>query len=1100
MQTIPCFIFSESLTLKDMAHAANAPIVYVCNREDEADLLQRQLTSLGVSAVYFPGWDCLPYDVVSPSPEVRGQRVSVLLTLIESPQKPSVILTTVDAFLQRLPPPDSLRNRQIRIAVGDSLSRENLLLPLIKNGYYRTEIVREQGEFAVRGSLIDLFPLSEAAPIRIDFFGDEVEALRYFDPMTQRGTGACASVSLGPVSELTVVDPLPATLQSFTANRQGIEHWSPLFFEKMSHLSDYLPAETRWVFNRHALGVCADRLAMLTYYYKERTSTLSPLGVAFLPPEQLYLTAVEVQTHSERAWHISDHPAPQAVSFDFSPTDLMPRFEAYRQTLSQKVIVACLTEGSRDRLCHILQEQGVAVPTISFSAEDAFSSAAPPYVAAVFPTEKSFATDEVVVISEQDLLGERISRPSRRGSAVETMLLEFSQLTVGDLVVHRDHGIGRYEGLEVVTVDRVTHDCFRLTYHNNDQLLVPVENMDVLTRYGGASDTVSLDRLGAAQWQQRKAAARQKIFDMANHLVTLAAKRALDVGEVITYPTAQLEAFCARFPYPETDDQLRAIEDTLADLESGQPMDRLICGDVGFGKTEVALRAAFAVAASGRQVILVTPTTLLCRQHMETFTKRFEGFPILVAQLSRFISAKEATAVRAGVASGEVGILIATHAAFSDKMSFADLGLVIVDEEQHFGVKQKEKMKELKANVHILTLTATPIPRTLQLALTGVRQMSLIATPPMDRLAVRTVLMPYDRVTIRDAILREYHRGGQVYYVIPRLNELDDVEKELRLLVPEVTIGVAHGQLSAAELDRVTTDFYAGKYHLLLATNIIECGIDVPAANTLIVHRSDLFGLAQLYQLRGRVGRSKTQGYAYFTLDPKKPLTEQSKKRLDIMTTLDKLGAGFTLATHDMDVRGTGNLIGSAQSGHVKEVGVELYQNLLQEAIAELREYKDEAAVQVKETWTPQINLGLSVMIPADYVRDLGVRLSLYRRISNLKKAEDVIDFTAELRDRFGVLPPEVNHLMTTVNLKLFCLKYGIEKLDAGERGLIVTFKTSPDLDRLLPYIMNPKTDAKLRPDSKISFSREWETHASRLTGVQYICHELAGVLGDSER
>ncbi|MCC7272657.1 MAG: transcription-repair coupling factor, partial [Alphaproteobacteria bacterium] len=694
------------------------------------------------------------------------------------------------------------------------------------------------------------------------------------------------------------------------------------------------------------------------------------------------------------------------------------------------------------------------------------------------------------IVTEQDILGDRMARATKRRRNFDQFVAEVSALTVGDYVVHVDHGIGRYDGLMTLDVAGAAHDCLCVVYDGGDKLFVPVENIEVLSRYGGAEGEVALDRLGGAGWQARKSRVKQRIRAIADELVRLAAEREIRSGEVMAPPEGLFDEFCARFPFPETDDQLRAIGDVIEDMGSGRPMDRLICGDVGFGKTEVALRAAFVAALGGTQVAVIVPTTLLARQHFRTFSQRFAGLPVRVEQLSRLVAPKHAKSVKAMLADGAIDILIGTHAVLGKDVKFKHLGLVVVDEEQHFGVAQKEKLKHLRAEVHVLTLTATPIPRTLQMALSGVRQMSVIATPPVDRLAVRTFVLPFDPVVVREAILRERFRGGQVFYVAPRIEDLPKVQETLKELVPEVKIAVAHGRMAAAEIETVMAAFVEGAYDVLLSTTIIESGLDIPAANTMIVHRADMFGLAQLYQLRGRIGRAKQRAYAYLTLPPGKLLTETAQRRLEVLQTLDTLGAGFTLASHDLDIRGAGNLLGEEQSGHIREVGVELYQQLLEEAVAEARGLADAAAA---ESWTPQIAIGSSVLIPEGYVTDLGVRLGLYRRIASLVDRAEIDAFAAELADRFGPLPAEVDNLLAVIAIKQLCREARIERIEAGPKGAVIAFRANrfPNPAGLVEFISRNAGTARVRPDHRLVIMRAWDDAKQRLAGLQSLLRML---------
>ena len=663
-------------------------------------------------------------------------------------------------------------------------------------------------------------------------------------------------------------------------------------------------------------------------------------------------------------------------------------------------------------------------------------------------------------------------------------------------MVHVDHGIGRYEGLTQIPVQKAPHDCVALTYAGGDKLYVPVENLEVLSRYGAGEEGAALDRLGGEAWQRRKSRMKERIREIAGELIATAAKRATRPAEVAEPDAGGYPAFVDRFPYEETDDQDRAIGDVLEDLAAGRPMDRLIVGDVGFGKTEVALRAAFVAAMAGMQVAVVCPTTLLARQHFNNFTQRFEGFPIKVGRLSRLVGSTEMKATKDGAADGTIDIVVGTHAVLAKGVEFKRLGLVIVDEEQRFGVTHKERLKAMKADVHVLTLTATPIPRTLQMAMSGLRELSVIQTPPVDRLAVRTYVMPWDPVVLREALLREHYRGGQAYFVTPRISDLPEIEEFLRSDVPEIRYVVAHGQMAAGEVEERMSAFYDRKYDLLVSTTIIESGIDIPSANTLIINRADKFGLAQLYQLRGRVGRSKTRAYAYLTTPAQRLMTEAAEKRLKVLSDLESLGAGFQLASHDLDIRGAGNLLGDEQSGHIKEVGYELYQSMLEEAILDAKAggLRDERPRDL----SPQITVDAPIMIPEAYVPDLDLRMGLYRRLNDVEDRAGIEAFAAELIDRFGKLPEATENLITLIEAKLNAKRACIAKLDVGPKGALVSFHDDkfPNVDGLLAYVDKLEGTAKLRPDMKLVITRAWATPQARLNGALQLSRGLAKAAG----
>ena len=713
--------------------------------------------------------------------------------------------------------------------------------------------------------------------------------------------------------------------------------------------------------------------------------------------------------------------------------------------------------------------------------------------------EQGFETPEIAVIGEQDILGDRLVRPRRKQRSAVDVLTEATSLSVGDLVVHADHGIGRFSGLKTITVLKAPHDCLELHYAGGDKLFLPVENIELLSRYGADESDAQLDKLGGVAWQSRKARLKKRLREIASELIKIAALRQLKEAPSVAAPEGAYDEFVARFPYEETEDQDASIEAVLGDLSSGRPMDRLVCGDVGFGKTEVALRAAFVAAMNGLQVAVVVPTTLLSRQHYKTFTDRFKGLPIRIAQASRLVGTAALAEAKEGLANGSVDVVVGTHALLGKSIDFKRLGLLIIDEEQHFGVTHKERLKKMREDVHVLTLSATPIPRTLQLALTGVRELSLITTPPVDRLAVRTYISPFDPMIIRDALRRERYRGGQSFYVAPRIADLDEIADFLREAVPELTFARATGQLAPSELEDVMTAFYDGKYDVLLSTAIVESGLDLPNANTLVVHRADMFGLAQLYQLRGRVGRSKARAYAYFTIPVGKALSEAADKRLKVLQSLDTLGAGFSLASHDLDIRGAGNLLGEEQSGHIREVGFELYQSMLEEAVASMKGGDLEGAT---EQWSPTISLGTSVLIPETYVADLQLRLGLYRRLSTLETREEIDSFASELVDRFGPLPEEVEHLLDVMEIKALCRQAGVAQVDAGPRGAVVGFYRNEfaNPEGLVQYVQSSRGHLKVQPDQKLVYRAEWDLPAERLKGVRAFIGQLAAVAGKAKK
>ena len=1133
----------EALALADLVAAPRSmSLVHVARDDARLSRLAEALRFFAptTEVLLFPAWDCLPYDRVGPHRDILARRIDTLTRLIApgANNQGRIVLTTVNAFLQRLPPREAFAGRIFTARPGGRLDLAELTDYFAHNGYVRCETVGEAGEYALRGGIVDVFPPGEESPLRLDLFGDELESIRRFDALSQRTTGTADALVLTPVSEVILE---PESIERFRAGyvhafgaairddplyeaisagrvHLGMEHWLPLFYERLETLLDYVP-DWPVTLDYQAEAARDARLDMVADYYQARHSidTKAVGGTPYQPlaPDALYLATEDWDRHlgARGSAQFTPFAAPAQAdrlidaqgrrAHDFAEArantavNLYDAVDAHitaQQAAGRRVLVAGYSAGTRDRLGSLLHEHGL--PTLTPVDSWAEAQALPPSTVGLVTLgiETGFATPALEVISEQDILGERIARPQRARRRSDNFLTEVSALHESDLVVHVDHGIGRYEGLQTLDVGSAPHDCLRVIYHGGDRLFVPVENIEVLSRFGSEDALVDLDRLGGVNWQARKARVKQRIKDIADGLIKIAAARQTNAGEAFEPPAGLYDEFAARFPYPETEDQQRAIDDTLADLAAGRPMDRLICGDVGFGKTEIALRAAFVTVMNGRQVAVVVPTTLLARQHFKTFTERFDGLPVNIAQLSRLVTPRDAAEAKHGLAEGGLDIVIGTHALLAKSIRSKALGLLIVDEEQHFGVKQKERMKELRASVHVLTLSATPIPRTLQMAMSGVKEMSMIATPPVDRLTVRTFVMPYDPVVVREAIQREHFRGGQIFYVCPRIEDLPDLSERLRKLVPDIRVVMAHGQMPPTQLEAAMTAFYDRQYDLLLSTNIIESGLDIPTANTLIIHRADMFGLAQLYQLRGRIGRSKIRAYAYLTLPPGRLLSAAAEKRLNVMQTLDTLGAGFTLASHDMDIRGAGNLLGEEQSGHIREVGIELYQQMLEEAIAAQRGGATAGADE--PAFTPQISIGTSVLIPEAYVADLSVRLGLYRRLSGLVDGAEIESFAAELIDRFGPLPEEVENLLQIVTIKRRCVEAGVDKVDAGPKGAVISFHQDKFAhpEGLIAFIQKRADTVKVRPDHKLVFQKKWEDPADRARGVRRLIDDLAGL------
>ena len=1136
----------EPFLLADLARAGQ-PVAYVMSDGQHMSDVEQMLGFIApeIPVLTLPAWDCLPYDRVSPSSDTSARRLAALSGLIAYHRKPhaAIVLVTVNAMLQRVAPQEIIESLAFSARPGNQLRMDDIAGRLERNGFERVATVREVGEFAVRGGILDVFVPGTEEPVRLDFFGDTLESIRSFDPASQRTTGQVRSLDLNPMSEVTLT---PDTISRFRKNYlssfgaatrddalyvavsegrryAGMEHWLPLFYEKLETVFDYLKG-FRLVTDHTVREAAEERSKLVFDYYDARlnsgqqSKSQMAQGTPYKPvtPGQLYLdggtfgqaldafNAIRISPfneHEGEARRVLSIDARQGPRWARSATesadservnvfDAVVKHIADKRASGAKVVISAWTEGSLDRLLQVLAEHGLArVKTIE-AFKDLGGLAKGEAAAAVLSLEAGFEAGDLVIIGEQDILGDRMVRRSKRRKRAADFISEVAGLDEGSIVVHAEHGIGRFVGLRTIEAAGAPHACLELQYADDAKLFLPVENIDLLSRYGGEGTEAQLDKLGGGAWQMRKAKLKKRLLDMAGALIRVAAERLTRHAPVLSAPDGLYDEFAARFPYDETEDQMNAIEAVRDDLGAGRPMDRLVCGDVGFGKTEVALRAAFVAAMNGAQVAVVVPTTLLSRQHFKTFSERFRGLPIRIQQASRLVGAKELALTKKEVAEGKTDIVVGTHALLGAGIQFANLGLLVIDEEQHFGVKHKERLKELKSDVHVLTLSATPIPRTLQLAMTGVRELSLITTPPVDRMAVRTFISPFDSLVIRETLMREHYRGGQSFYVCPRLTDLAEIHAFLQSDVPELKVAVAHGQMPAGELEDIMNAFYEGRYDVLLSTTIVESGLDVPTANTLIVHRADMFGLAQLYQLRGRVGRSKVRAFSLFTLPVNKVLTTTAERRLKVLQSLDTLGAGFQLASHDLDIRGAGNLLGEEQSGHIKEVGFELYQQMLEEAVAEVK-----GVDEIQDTgWSPQISVGTPVMIPDDYVPDLHLRMALYRRLGEITEIKEIDGFGAEMIDRFGPMPIEVQHLLKIVYIKSLCRIANVEKLDAGPKGVVVQFRNKefPNPANLVGYIAKQGTMAKIRPDHSVFLTRDLPTPEKRLQGAAVVMTQLA--------
>ncbi|EJF76998.1 transcription-repair coupling factor [Bartonella birtlesii LL-WM9] len=1119
--------------------AQGKPLLYVLRDGTKIAHLQQVLNFIepNLPILQFPAWDCLPYDRVSPGVVVMARRLSTLADITNLRKNPqaAIILTTANAIIQKLPPRTMIETQIIRARVGQRNNMGHFIQFLESNGFDRVTVVRDVGEFAVRGGILDIFSPTDVEPLRLDFFGDTLESIRTFDPETQRTTNKKTEFLLHAMSEIVFTAERISCFKSnytraFSVSQKnnmlyeaisqgrrfaGMEHWLPFFYENLDNFFDHC-GSIPIVFEHLIEEALIERYRLIEDYYDARKEHENDnegfTSYHPIEPSLLYLTpksVLEIVQQSERHIDFIPFNVPQTFEQTVVHTHVKPGYDFVKERNAQeknvfssvidhiaslraagkKILLACWSEGSLNRLVQILEEHGLKKIDIVKSLQTVKATPRDRILAAVLRIEHGFEVEDFAVIAEQDILGDRFIRSPKRRKHNTNFISEIAALNSGDMVVHIDHGIGQFVGLKTIMTTGILRDCLEIKYAGGDRLFLPVENIELLSRYGSEGADVALDKLGGVAWQVRKTRLKKYLLEMAGQLIRIAAERAMRSAPALIPPIGPFDEFVACFPYEETEDQMNAIDAVLEDLASGKPMDRLICGDVGFGKTEVAIRSAFVAALNGYQVAVVVPTTLLSRQHYKTFISRFQGLPVKIGHTSRLVKAKELAQVKKGISDGTIDIAIGTHALLSDAVNFSRLGLLIIDEEQHFGVKHKERLKELKSDIHVLTLSATPIPRTLGLALSGVRELSLITTPPIDRMAVRTFISPFDSLIIRETLLREYYRGGQSFYVCPRISDLASVEEYLKTHVPELKFVIAHGQMPAGQLDDIMNAFYDGQYDVLLSTTIIESGLDIPTANTLIVHRAEMFGLAALYQLRGRVGRSKQRAYALFTYPSGKVLTPAADRRLKILQSLDTLGAGFQLASHDMDIRGSGNFLGEEQSGHIKEVGFELYQKMLEEAVAELKDGEQSEDKQ----WSPQISLDTTAIIPENFVPDLPLRIGLYRRLTELNDLEQIDEFATELIDRFGPLPLEVQHLLKVYYIKILCRKAHVEKLDIGPKGIVIKFRNNyfANSAALVQWVAKKGSMVKIRQDQTIAFIQNWSTVNERLVGAATIVKQL---------
>ncbi len=1095
-------------------------LLLIFTREDDVIEAYNQLLFFksdkdGTDILYFPTFDTIPYDRISPNQNILSERANILSHLavaLTTNDKRKLLVTNAINLLYKLPPPEYLAKSFLKLYRKMKLSATSLAEFLVQNGFTRSSSSIDSGEFSVRGEIVDIV-LPGNKGYRINFSWDSIESIKEFDINSQISTNDCQELTVNSASEVILN---PETINNFRDNYlktfgvnyvntplyesiiagrkfQGYEHLSTLFYDSSCSLVDYLDNPLIIYDNLSRQSIIEQENNCLDLYTSRVESNKIKLNTFYpaLPVPKLYYSSNKVQNLLEQDTNILIMPENSAyassleqitaTSFAQNKTVFEKLFEIIKENSQKIPIILCHSKSNLERLRNIIESYAEGV----FEITNLQAAKARVINLAALPLNKGFYTEKYLFISSLDLVGEKAinsvinSRSQSSKRKLKNILMELDNLTEGELIVHKDHGIGQFLKVEALDINGQAHDFLKILYDNNDKLYIPVENIDVIKKYG--SNESALARLGSSAWQRNKAKLKKRVTEIAQQLLEITAKRKLATIPPMEFDCHDYEDFCLRFKYTETEDQLNAINDIRQDLESGLLMDRLICGDVGFGKTEVAIRAAFMVAKSfadqkPAQVAIIVPTTILCKQHYLRFLKRFKDLGLNIVQLSSLVTYKEAKIIKEQIKLGTANIIIGTHALLTKNIEFNNLKLLIIDEEQHFGVSQKEYLKQLRATMHVLALSATPIPRTLQMSMVGLKDLSIISTPPIDRLEVRTIVMPFDPVIIRDALLRERFRGGRSFYVVPRIKDIIEIERYLQEIVPELKYKVAHGQMLASKVDEVMSEFWDGKFDILVATTIIESGIDIAEANTMIIHKADSLGLSQLYQLCGRIGRSKVRGYAYLTLANYKKMTDHSIKRLEIMQNSCALGSGFTIASHDMDLRGFGNLVGEEQSGQIKEVGVELYQEMLDEQIAILKEeqpgsdHGQDIPHQIHD-FVPVINLRVPVFIPDSYIADTSLKLSMYRRVGSFGEEADIENFKDEMVDRFGALPKEFNNLLDIVKIKYKCKKLNIEAFDSGEKGFVIRFhKEAQMAETVTKFIMKYPKQVKIKPDNKLIF------------------------------
>ena len=1111
---------ADALAISEIAEQNQNLTVVVTPDTRSAVRLSRILSELTSQNVcLFPDWETLPYDTFSPHQEIISSRLSALFHLQNA--KKGIFLLPISTLMQRLCPPQYLQHNVLLIKKGDRLVIDKMRLQLEAAGYRAVEQVLEHGEYAVRGALLDLFPMGSAVPFRLDFFDDEIDSIRTFDVDTQRTLDEINSINLLPAHEFPTDDKgieffRAQFRETFGEIRRdpehiyqqiskgtlisGIEYWQPLFFSEMATLFDYLPAETLFVDmeNNQMQGERFYQDAKQRYEQR-KVDPMRPL----LPPEKLWLNVDEVNRRlksypritfkaekvrsSVRQKNLPVAALPE-VTIQSQQKEPLGQLRQFIEHFKGNVLFSVETEGRRETLLDLLSPLKLKPKQIQ-SLEQAENEK---FSLLVSSLEQGFIIEQslpVAIIGEANLLGERVqqrSRDKRKTINPDTLVRNLAELKIGQPVVHLDHGVGRYGGLVTLDTGGIKAEYLLLNYANESKLYVPVTSLHLISRYvGGSDESAPLHKLGNEAWAKSRQKAAEKIRDVAAELLDVYAQREAKKGFAFKYDREEFQQFAATFPFEETYDQEMAINAVISDMCQPKAMDRLVCGDVGFGKTEVAMRAAFLAVMNHKQVAVLVPTTLLAQQHYENFKDRFANLPVNVEVLSRFKTAKEQKQILENLAEGKVDILIGTHKLIQSDVKFNDLGLLIIDEEHRFGVGQKEKIKQLRANIDILTLTATPIPRTLNMAMNGIRDLSIISTPPARRLSIKTFVRQNDDLVVREAILREILRGGQVYYLHNDVASIENTAEKLTALVPEARVIVGHGQMRERELERVMSDFYHQRYNVLVCSTIIETGIDVPTANTIIIERADHFGLAQLHQLRGRVGRSHHQAYAYLLTPPPKMMTKDAERRLDALENLDNLGAGFILATHDLEIRGAGELLGNEQSGQIESIGFSLYMELLDAAVKALKEGREPSLEELTQQQA-DIELRVPALLPDDYLGDVNMRLSFYKRIAAAESKSELDELKVELIDRFGLLPDATKNLLQIAELRLLVEPLKVVRIDAGTQGGFIEFspKAQVNPDKFIQLIQKEPIVYRFDGPLKFKFMKDLSDNKVRLEFV----------------